>query len=55
MVINMRTAQIRLFRLKLNKIRNMIDYLLEHPYSLDNSFQTKAHSRDNSRGRKWRL
>ena len=38
--------QIKHFRDRLRKIRNQIDYLLEHPYSLDTSYKTKPHKRD---------
>lgn len=39
---------IRHYKVRLLKIRNSIDYLLEHPYSVDTSFQTKKHPRDNT-------
>lgn len=35
--VNARSSQIRNMRLRLKKIRGSIDYLLEHPYSSDNS------------------
>ena len=31
------------------KIRNSLDYLLEHPFSMDNNFQTPMHLRDRRR------
>ena len=43
--IGTKIAQIRHFRLRLYKIRNSIDYLLEHPFSMDSSYQAK-HLRD---------
>ena len=38
--------QIRNFKIRLKKIRNSIDYLLEHPRSLDTSYGNLIHSRD---------
>ena len=40
---------VRNTRLRLKKIRNEIDYLLEHPYSRDNSTKTIMHKRDGQR------
>lgn len=45
-VISNKTAQIRMFRVRLLKIRNSIDYLLEHPFSKDNSYLALPHKRD---------
>lgn len=39
-------AFIRHYNLRLKKIRNEIDYLLDHPYSNDTGFQTKKALRD---------
>ncbi len=44
--INKKTAQIRHFRLRLLKMRNSLDYLLTHPFSMDTSYQGEKHSRD---------
>ena len=47
-------VQIKHFRTRLKKIRNQIDYLLEHPYSVDNNMSNRKHSRDNPK-RKWEV
>lgn len=39
-------AQIRILRQRLLKIRNSIDYLLKHPFSSDNNFNTRKDKRD---------
>lgn len=44
--VTIRTNQIRHFRKRLKKIRDSLDYLLQHPFSIDESMQTKKHSRD---------
>ena len=41
-----KNGQIRNFRIRLKKIRNEIDYLLEHPYSVDSSYCNIPHDRD---------
>ena len=37
---------VRNYRTMLYKIRNQIDYLLEHPHSKDTGVRTKSHKRD---------
>ena len=37
---------IRHFRRRIRKIRDSIDYLLEHPHSMDNGMRTNKHPRD---------
>lgn len=41
-------VQVKHFRTRLKKIRNSMDYLLEHPWSEDSSPQTSKHPRDNT-------
>lgn len=41
-----RGNQIKHFRNRLYKIRNSIDYLLKHPFSVDSSYNTRPNKRD---------
>lgn len=47
-------STIRHFRRRLFKIRNSIDYLLKHPFSMDNSYYTHRHVRDSDQKKKFK-
>ncbi len=38
--------QIKHFRNRIKKVRDSLDYLLKHPYSMDTGFHTDKHQRD---------
>jgi len=40
-MISCKTAQIRHFRLRITKISDSLRYLLTHPFSMDNGYNTK--------------
>lgn len=44
--VNTKEALIRSMHRRFKKIRDSMDYLLGHPWSLDSSTYTKLHSRD---------
>ena len=44
-IIN-REGLIRGQNIRLKKIRNSLDYLIQYPYATDNSIQSKKHDRD---------
>lgn len=50
---NMKSAELRHYKIRLKKMYNSIGYLLEHPYSRDTNMTTRKHKRDVSQKTKW--
>ena len=48
--LNNKISMIRHLENRLKRIRDSIDYLLKHPYSIDCNTQTRKHERDTKRG-----
>lgn len=51
MLFARKNYQIKNMRMRLFKIKNSIDYLLKHPYSMDTTYKTKPHKRDSKKRR----